>query len=777
MRIARSIFPNVNARISAWAFVIAAAAACLMLVSGIGNGIENSVRDGRDTLRISPASGEIAIVEIDGRSLLELNQWPWPRSHYAKAVAELDRLGAEQIAFDVDFSSHSNQTDDQSLASAFASIDQPVILPTFRQVNQTADGEVYSEALPIPEFREHAFLASVNVFPSADGHITFYPNGVTTSDMPRPSLPNMLAKKAGAVGEFFRIDQAIDVETIPRVSFIDLLEGRVAREDVQGKRFVFGATAIELGDRYPTALFGVKPGVVIQAQAAETLLQDRSRGDLSTGLTLALVFTMIAAALIWASRSNKAWSKPTQLATACAIGLIGTALMLDQASMIYIPLSGSILFLGAFVFMHRTLNAAANLRAERMTDTASGIGNAAAMAGALKRHPTAHIAVARIADFVDVMTVLGTENIAQLDRQIVKRLELLAGDAKVYRIDSGIFGWLVTSGAITDPDNIFASARALFTSPIEVENERFRISANFGWTDTSIEGALHASADARKRDVVWSSNTETIHESAQFRQRLLGELDDALENGSISVVYQPKLRLNDNLISSAECLVRWDSPKLGRISPAEFIPLLETKHRIKELTVFVMGEAMSKLDAACANGFALNIAVNISAQLLSDDDFLDEAESKLKTINNQHDGSITLEITESAPLVDSVKARNAIERLRAAGARISIDDYGTGQATLNYLQDFPAHELKLDQSFIRGMVENRNDRIMVESTLELAHALNFDVVAEGVEDAATLAALRDLGCDYAQGWHIGKPMVWDDFLAMATDKPAMAAVA
>ncbi|MFL0355819.1 EAL domain-containing protein [Erythrobacter sp. GH1-10] len=766
-----------NAQIHGAAFIVAALVAVLFVSSGIGSGAENALRDSRDTLRITPASGEIVIVEIDGRSLSEIDEWPWPRRHYATAIEELDRLGAEQIAFDIDFSSRSEIAEDARLAKAIDTIGQPVILPTFRQLSRAGTGQTISEAIPIPGLRENSFLASVNVFPGADGRITHYPNGTTTNGTARPSLANMLAKKGGEVDLFFRVDQAIAPNTIPRLSFIDLVEGKVAREDVAGKRVVIGATAIELGDRYSTALYGVQPGVVIQAQAAETLLQDRARSDLPAWFTLGLLMASIALALVVQRRSADRRLGPSALAIGTGAFFVVLALALDQLALPYIPLAGPLLFVVLFVGLHRAIGAAASLEAERMTDTASGIANGAAMARVLTHRPQMRVAVARVADFGDVATVLGSSRLAMLDGEIVRRLALLSGIEDVYRIDSGLFGWLVSENGEDNPDELFASARALFNAPFDVDGERFRLSLNFGFVAGSIEGATYASADARKRGLVWSSNAENIHEGAHFRQHLLSELDEALSNGAISVVYQPKLRFADGAIAGAECLVRWNSREFGHISPSEFIPILESKDRIDELTRFVLRQAIDDYRLAVEAGRELNIAVNISAQLLGDEAFVTYAMEAIGAVERSGDGGITLEITESAPLADSVRARSAIMRLRASGARISIDDYGTGQATLHYLQDFPVQELKLDQSFVRGLRQNRKDQIMVQSTIELAHALGFAVVAEGVEDRSTLDILRELGCDYAQGWQIGKPMSWAELAAFVNDHDATYAAA
>ncbi len=766
MWLTRTARESRDAYIGAAAFVVAILIALAFVASGFAQFLEQSLQDGRDRLRLAPASGEIAIVEIDGRSLEALDSWPWPRSHHATAITELDRLGATQIAFDVDFSARSSVEEDAKLAEAFASISQPAILPTFRQINVAGATQTVTEALPIPEFREHTFIASVNVSPSADGRITYYPHGTTTNGTARPSLANMLARTSGEVDQSFQVDQAIDIYSIPRISFVDLIEGRVPRSAVSGKRVVIGATAIELFDRYPSALFGVQPGVAIQVQAAETLMQNRARVATGQWLPLVGVAFLLGLFLSLRARARHGAARSSSFAATLAALVVGLAIALDQLALAYIALSGVLAFLLGYIVVRRAFTAAINLEAERLTDTASRLPNRAAMRIELARRDGAMIAAARIADFGEVLTALGTSHMAELDRSIARRLRLMSGVDEVYRFENGLFGWFMPGEHRDDPDSAFSAARSLFTAPFEIAGERLRLGVHFGNATDSIGNAEAASEVARQRGLSWSSNARALHEETQFRQRLLGELDDALGNGAISVVFQPKLRLKDHTIAAGECLVRWHSPQLGPVSPADFIPILEEKGRIFDLTLFVLREALERRSEADLQGNTLSLAVNISAQLLSDGEFIEAAAALLEGSDRSERGGITLEITESAPMVDSEAAKAALERLCAAGARISIDDYGTGQASLNYLQDFPAEEIKLDQSFVRNLVAERKDRIMVQSTIELAHALGFEIVAEGVEDAQVLTALAKLGCDYAQGWEIGKPVQWSEFSAM-----------
>ncbi len=761
-----------DTQIASAAFLAAVSLAILFSLSGMTASLEHALRDARNTIRIAPATGDIVIAEIDGRSLQELPQWPWPRGLYADAITRLDQLGAAQIAFDVEFSASSDPVEDARMASALAKIGQPTILPTFRQQNRAGGKVVISESLPLEQFRENAFLASVNVQAAPDGRIEHYFYGETTNGTPRPSLANMLAHTGGEVDTSFRIDPAIDPATIPRVSFVDLIEGRVTREQIAGKQVVFGNTAIELGDRYPTALFGVQPGVIVHVQAAETLIQSRVRADAPGPVMLALAAILLGGILLARGRSAamRWWMQHYMVAGVSAGLLLAVALALDQVSLVYLPLSGPLVFLGLFVIACSALEMIAKLEEERLTDTASGLPNARAMNKALMRKSDRHVAAARIADFAELTTMLTVAEQAEMDRAIARRISVLAGDGEVYRIGAGVFAWFVTdemaANGFERADEVFGTARALFNAPIEVSAERLRVASHFGTAHGNIEHAVDASELARKRGLGWSGNAGALHEDAQYRQRLLGELDDALENGALSVVFQPKLAMASGAIGGGECLVRWNSPRLGVISPADFIPILEEKNRISDLTLFVLREAMRRQREAANAGHAINLAVNISAQLLSDESFVAVLVAEFVRFGRPDAGGITLEVTESAPLQDSTSARDALTRMREVGARISIDDYGTGQATLNYLQGFPAQEIKLDQSFIRDLVSDRKDQIMVQSTIDLAHALGFEIVAEGVETQEALAVLAKLGCDYAQGWHIGKPMAWEDFAAV-----------
>ena len=262
--------------------------ATFMAMMGLGTDVDERLRLIRDNARSHQASGQIAIVEIDARSLKPISDWPWPRRIHADLTDKLRAAGARTVVFDVDFSATTNPADDAAFAAALQRSGGAIVLPTFRQ--PVSEGStVFTENMPIAPLRAHAFLGSVNVQPDADGQLRHYNYGTITAGTPRPSLAAHLADSRGNIGKQFRIDTALDPVTIPRTSAIDVLNGKAAH--LRGKAVLIGATAIEMGDRYVVPGHGVLPGVVVQALAGETLILGTVNPD--AGPWPALILTAI----------------------------------------------------------------------------------------------------------------------------------------------------------------------------------------------------------------------------------------------------------------------------------------------------------------------------------------------------------------------------------------------------------------------------------------------------------------------------------------------------
>ena len=279
--------------------------------------------------------------------------------------------------------------------------------------------------------------------------------------------------------------------------------------------------------------------------------------------------------------------------------------------------------------------------------------------------------------------------------------------------------------------------------------------------------AMYAAKRGNLGVAVWDRQHE---EHGKDRLSLMSGLRKAVDEDELVLLYQPIATTGDAPELHAETLVRWWHPTRGLVSPAEFIPYAEQTGYIRAITQWVMAHAIAQCAAWRRDGLAMNVSVNISARDLSDPELPDRFGAMLQK-HGCASSWITLELTESAILDDPDNALENLQRLHDLGCRLAIDDYGTGYSSLAYLRRLPVHELKIDKSFIVGMAHNSDDAVIVRSTIDLAHNLGLTVVAEGVEDEATLDRLRALGCDRVQGYLMARPLAVADVAPWMRSSP------
>ena len=251
----------------------------------------------------------------------------------------------------------------------------------------------------------------------------------------------------------------------------------------------------------------------------------------------------------------------------------------------------------------------------------------------------------------------------------------------------------------------------------------------------------------------------SISDDADDATRLLTveELRTALTTGQLVVYYQPKIDLDTGDVHSVEALVRWEHPTRGLLYPDEFLGLVEEFGLMPSLTQVVLEMALDQAVVWAAQGRPMNVAVNLSASSLVDDNLPDQVTAMLAARGVPPSG-LQLEITEEFLMADRDRARSILARLRDSGVQISVDDYGTGYSSLSYLLDLPIDELKLDRSFVFPMAHDARAAALVASTIALAHSLGLRMVAEGVETGVVFSELRRLGCDQAQGYFMSSPV-------------------
>jgi EAL domain-containing protein (putative c-di-GMP-specific phosphodiesterase class I) len=245
------------------------------------------------------------------------------------------------------------------------------------------------------------------------------------------------------------------------------------------------------------------------------------------------------------------------------------------------------------------------------------------------------------------------------------------------------------------------------------------------------------------------------------RLSMLSELRAAIENGGISLHYQPQINLRTGRADSVEALIRWQHAMHGTIGPAEFVTLAEATDLIRPLTEWTINQALGDVANWNRRQLELRVAINVSARVLQDVDFPGRLRELLRA-SAIPPRQLELEITESAMLLDPDRARRIVRDLHALGVLISIDDYGTGFSSLGYLRDLRVHALKLDKSFVIDLETREQNRVIVESTVQMAHALGLQVVAEGVETEWVKSYLQSIGYDLGQGYWFARPMPADE---------------
>jgi EAL domain-containing protein (putative c-di-GMP-specific phosphodiesterase class I) len=239
-------------------------------------------------------------------------------------------------------------------------------------------------------------------------------------------------------------------------------------------------------------------------------------------------------------------------------------------------------------------------------------------------------------------------------------------------------------------------------------------------------------------------------------ERLLRALSRALEEQQLHMVYQPNVRLRDGKLVRVEALVRWEDPEFGPVEPSRFIPLAEEHGLIDDLTQWGLTTILRQWLDWSEEGIDTSIAFNISALSLQHLDFPDFVERMCTALEVPTD-RLVLELTEGAtqPLV---KLMDTLTRFRIKGIGLAIDDFGTGYSSMMQLRQLPFTEVKIDQAFVADVTQSRDCRLIVQTIAELAHGLGLSATAEGIETVEQLQAVRELGCDIAQGYLISQPM-------------------
>ncbi|URW74830.1 EAL domain-containing protein [Sphingomonas donggukensis] len=753
------------AKIFGWATLAALVTGLL----GLGQPVDDYMRMARNMARKQVPSGEIVVVGIDDRSVERLGTWPWSRDRHTALINRLKAAGARHIVFDIFFHSPgATKAEDRRFAAAIEKAGNVWL----------AAGTTYDRATgvlrpktPRAEFSKHANIVSVAMNYSVMASVRQLPYAARYHGDVVPSMAAALAGADGAVGTTFPLDYAIDLKAIKTVSAADVIAKDIDMSVFAGKDVLIAVASRDIGDIYFVPGSGLVNGGYLNVLGAETLKRGR---PINVGwfipfiIALTLSAINLFAANIWIRR------------TALVLAVFGATVLpfFAETRHIFMDVMPALILIAVSAISGAWANFRRSYKARGNINAVSGLPNLNALRGETAAGDCVLVA-ARVRNFAEISSSLPSEGERSLVDQIAARLALGARGARIYQGDEGIFVW-ATSPEVAGPDQLDA-LHALFRSPALVNGRPIDLSVTFG-TDTiadrdlanRIGAALVAADEAAAENLRWKAYDPAKLADAEWKLSLLGRLDAAIDSGEVWVAYQPQLDVASGRISGAEALVRWSHPEKGEVSPMEFVLAAEQGNRIDKLTEFVLSDAIKTAASFAARGETFDIAVNISARLL-------EKPGLIGTVRRLLDESrlpperLTLEVTESAAMTSGRASIRTLEEIGSVGINVSIDDYGTGFSTLEYFKKIPATEVKIDKSFVNLLDRNASDRLMVRSTIELAHSLGRIVVAEGVETDEILAELVKLGCDRIQGYLIGRPMKVAQLVRLIADRTHAAA--
>ncbi|HEY1689216.1 MAG TPA: bifunctional diguanylate cyclase/phosphodiesterase [Solirubrobacteraceae bacterium] len=385
-----------------------------------------------------------------------------------------------------------------------------------------------------------------------------------------------------------------------------------------------------------------------------------------------------------------------------------------------------------------------------------------------RRRHAAAVLMLDIDGFKQINSTLGSATGDELLRAVAGRLRSELGqEILIARLGNDEFAVLrPVRDAGADGLEVARCLHRSFEMPMSLSGIALNVEVSVGVTlltegSASAEELLEQAEAALSRARASGSRTELYSPEADrfdpHQLILLGQVRRALERDELTLHYQPKLDLASGQVTGVEALVRWQHPERGLLSPMEFVPLIEPTALVGPVTMHVVERAVDELLAWRQRGLSLEMSVNLSARNLIDP----ELPAKIFEILASHGiepSQLTVEVTESATMIDPEKAIDALRSLREGGVGVSIDDFGTGNASIAYLAQLPASEVKIDKSFITDICEDSRIEAIVRSTVDIARHLDLRIVAEGIETEAVLERVAALGCDVAQGYLISRPI-------------------
>jgi diguanylate cyclase len=711
---------------------------------------EDAFRVARAQLRTRAAPQDIAMIAIDDATLNELAK-PMPsRLDDSELIDRLVAAGVDKIVFDRAHADPETPATDAAFVAALKKHKGKVWL------GMSPEHEVgfqkVAEIAPLPEFRKHAGVASMLGLSGPFGLSLVFPTRVALDGKTHPSISALLADYEGKPLSY-RPDYAFNPKTVTTYRYVDILRGRVDPAELKGKSVIIGRTFIESPDVFLLPFYGKIPGSYFHIMGAHTLSRATPLDLKWLPAMLVVGIAILAQALNRSRSSRQLW--------AATFGLAAITLVLDELGINIDIMSALLAAIAAAIGFRRIARKYYSSEVDAMTTNALSLEKTGA---------ELDVYSLKIANLAEMSEEWCERELGEFVNTLITYVKG-PGEAGDVAFERDSLVWLASRMDTASLERHADGLAMMLKTAISHDWQSASSSPAIG-IDTNhdlplaqrIKKAMQAADEAASRGVRFVLNDAAYVEARNHRLEIIRVLEKGLRDRSIGVAYQPKIDLATGRIVGAETLIRWRPDGLNYVNPQELVLAAEANDRINELTLIVMEAALVDGRKAIALDPAFKLAVNMSAKSLSDTHLLFEMMTMLGRIGFPAE-NLMLELTETAKLEDKLIAPQ-IEALKDRGISLSIDDFGTGQSNLEYLEKLPSDELKIDKKFVQHMTSSEESRAVVRATIEIAHSLGKVVVAEGVESQAVAAMLRAMGCDQAQGYLFSRAIAMPDLLVM-----------
>lgn len=715
---------------------------------------EDALRLARSYLRMRPAPQDIVMIAVDDASLNELGIKVPTHKEESEVIERLIEAGVKKVVFDNAQADPETPQADAQFMRALERHRGKVWLgmaPEFDLGFQTN-----AAILPYEPFRARANMASMFGQLSPFGLSARFPSEVELDGKIYPSISAVLAGYDGALISY-RPDFAFNPGSVPTYRYVDILRERVPASKLAGKNAIIGQTYLASTDVFRHPIYGRVPGAYFHILGAHTL----KRGapiDLMWFPALLIAGLAITSHALSRSRSVR----PLWFA---AVGLPPLALLFDELRVSIDIMSAMLALLVAAIGFHRIAKKYYSNQADAMTTSALSLDRANA---------ERDVYALKISNLSEISEDWSARELGEFVNSLISYVKG-PGEAGDVAFERDILVWFAprmdTIGLERHADGLALMLKTAISYDWQSASTAPALGIDVNYAlpvGQRIKKAMLAAEEAASRGVRFIINDAAYLEARNHRLEIIRVLEKGLRERNVGVAFQPKIDLASGRIVGAETLIRWQPEGHEYVNPQELVLAAEASDRINELTLIVMETALTEGLQALAIDRAFKLAINMSAKSLSDTYLLFEMMTMMGRIGFPAE-NLTLELTETAKLEDNLIAPQ-IAALKQRGISLSIDDFGTGQSNLEYLEKLPSTELKIDKKFVQQMGKSGESLAVVRATIEIAHSLGKTVVAEGVETEAVAAELRAMGCDQAQGFLFSQAITMPQLLAMMSGR-------